>query len=103
MFNKIKQFKDLRQQAKKMQEELAEQTVHVDANAGKLALIMDGNQHVLSLDIAQELLVEGNKEKLQSELKELFNDGVKKVQKQVAQKMIKDKNLNLSDLLKGNS
>lgn len=103
MFNKIKQFKDLRAQAKKMQEELSEQTVHADAMSGKLALVMDGNQQVLSLEIGSEVLQEGNKEKLQSELKDLFNNAVKKVQKQVAQKMMKDKNLNLNDLLKGNS
>jgi len=101
MFNKIKQYKDLRSQAKKMQDEMAEETVHIEEKGGKLGLIMDGNQKVLSLDISEELLGSENKESLQSGLKDLFNNGVKKAQKQVAQKMMKDKNINFGDLLKG--
>lgn len=100
MFNKIKQYKDLRSQAKKMQNELSDETVHTDEMGGKLAIVMDGNQKVLSLDIDESLIASENKDKLQNGLKDLFNNAVKKVQRQVAQKMMKDKNINFGDLLK---
>ena len=100
VFSKLKQFKDLRSQAKKLQNELSQETVHVEGINGKVQLIMDGNQHVLSVDIDPELLNPNNKEKLQNGMRDLFNDGVKKIQRKMAQKMAKDGNLDLSSLLK---
>lgn len=100
VFSKLKQFKDLRSQAKKMQNELSQETVHVEGMGGKVQLIMDGNQKVLSVDVEPELLAPENKEKLQDGMRDLFNDGVKKIQRKMAQKMAKDGDLDLSSLLK---
>lgn len=100
IFSKLKQFRDLRSQAKKLQSELAEETVHVEGMGEKLHVIMDGNQQVLSIDIAPELLAPEKKQKLEEGLRDLFNDSVKKIQRKMAQKMAKDGNLDLSSLLK---
>lgn len=83
-----------------MQNELSGETVHAQELGGKISLVMDGNQQVLSLEISQELCVHESKEKLERGLKNLFNESVKKIQRQVAQKMLKDKKINLNDLLK---
>ncbi|MFH1367298.1 MAG: YbaB/EbfC family nucleoid-associated protein [Patescibacteria group bacterium] len=86
MFEKLKQFKDLRDQAKRMQEMLAAETVYHDWR-DRIRLVMDGNQKVISLDINPEMLAPEKKEELQKGLQECFNEAVKKAQMAAARKM----------------
>lgn len=86
MFNKLKQIKGLRDQAKKMQEELAQETVNHDWH-NKINMVMDGNQKILSLDISPELLAGEKKEELEKGLTECFNETVKKAQMAAARRM----------------
>ena len=83
MFNKIKVIKDLRTQAKKMQNALSEIIEIGEASGVQIAL--DGNQEVQRVEIPDELL--GNKEKLERAVKDAFNNGLKKIQKEMAKKM----------------
>jgi DNA-binding YbaB/EbfC family protein len=85
MFNKIKAIKDIRHQAKKLQSGLAEVSAEGSAHWGKIKVTIDGNQQILSVEIADELL--SDKTKLQHGLKEAFNDAIKNVQKKMAAKM----------------
>jgi hypothetical protein len=87
MFSKLKQIKDLRGQAKEMQNQLAKESVDVTAARGRIKLTMNGNQEVLNVEIDPELLTSDNKTKLEAGMKEAFNDAVKKIQKVMAQKM----------------
>ncbi|MDP2684121.1 MAG: YbaB/EbfC family nucleoid-associated protein [bacterium] len=87
MFNKIKDLKNLRDQASQMKQMLAQESVSVDAIHGKITLVMDGNQEILSIDINPELLSPDNKEKLEQGIKEVMGDAIKKVQRLMAQKM----------------
>lgn len=87
MFDKLKQLKDLNDQAKRIQSILAEETVFVKTLDGKLSLIMDGNQKVVSLEIEPELLSPEHKDKLETALKEAYNEAIKKVQMIMAQKI----------------
>ncbi len=81
MFNKLKQYKDLRSQAKSVQNTLAQETV--TAEKGGVKLIMDGNMKVTSLTINQDL----SKESLEGTITDCINDAIKKSQKLMAQKM----------------
>ncbi|HMB65426.1 MAG TPA: YbaB/EbfC family nucleoid-associated protein [Patescibacteria group bacterium] len=81
MFNKLKQYKDLRSQAKSMQDELAKETITAEKNGIKID--MDGNMKVTSVSISKEL----SHEQIQSSMAECINDAIKKAQKQMAQKM----------------
>jgi DNA-binding protein YbaB len=81
MFNKLKQFKDLRNQAKTMQNALSGESVTVEKNG--VTLTINGNLEITNLSINPEL----SKDKLESIMKELFNDSIKKVQKIMARKM----------------
>lgn len=87
MFEKLKQIKDLRDKAKKIQEAL--QTVQVEGAAGwgKVKVVMDGNQQVVSVSIDPECMVADQKEKLEGYVKEAIGDAVKKVQQQIMMKM----------------
>lgn len=85
MFNKIKAVKELRDQAKKMKNQLDDVTAEGSAAWDKVKVVMNGNQKILSIDIADEMMKD--KEKLQEELINAVNDAVKKIQKQMASKM----------------
>lgn len=85
MFNKLKQVKDLRDQAKSLQSKLAEESVTVEHKGCTMKI--DGNQKILNLDINQELLSANNKQKLEETIVKLHEDALKKVQKVMMQKM----------------
>lgn len=98
MFSKLKQFKDLRNQAKTIQNALAEETIHADAAGGKLQVIMDGNMHINGLSIDPEFLDPAKKDRLEREMKDLFNNAAKKAQMAMAKKAREMGNLNLPGL-----
>ncbi len=81
MFNKLKQFKDLRSQAKTMQNALAAESISVDK--GGVRLTMNGNMEVTALSLPEGLA----KEATERIVKDLFNDTIKKTQRIMAEKM----------------
>lgn len=81
MFNKLKQFKDLRQQAKTMQGVLGQEKVEVEKNGIKLSL--NGNMEVLDFSITEEL----SRDEIAKTTKDLINEAIKKTQKIMAKKM----------------
>jgi DNA-binding YbaB/EbfC family protein len=101
MFNKLKQIRDLRHQAKNLQNKLSEHVVTEESNWGKLKISLDGNMEVKSLSIDPSLLSKENKEELEKDLENLFNSAVKKAQKEMASVMSKEGGLGgIADLLK---
>ncbi len=87
MFNKLKQFKDLRDQAKTLQNTLSQESVTTEAAFGKVKLTMDGNLALTDLEIDPELLTSEKKEKLQTAIKDAHADALKKMQRIMATKM----------------
>ena len=81
MFNKLKQFKDLRSQAKDLQSSLREETVTEEKNGVKV--VFDGNLEIKEIIVNSEL----KKEELEKTLKSCINDAIKKTQKLMAKKM----------------
>lgn len=81
MFSKLKQFRDLRGQAKTMQESLAKESVSEEKNGVKITL--NGNLELTAIEINPEL----DKAKQETALKECFNGAVKKAQRLMAKKM----------------
>lgn len=87
MFNKLKQFKDLRSQAKTMQSALAEESITVKEAGDNVVLTMDGNLRITGLAIDESLLSPDNKEKLQNAIKSAHESALKKMQRTMAMKM----------------
>jgi DNA-binding protein YbaB len=83
MFNKIKQIKDLRSQAKTMQAALAQIMVVGKALGGDIMVTLDGNQKVQGIKISDSV----EREKLEKAIAEAFNDASKKLQQELAVKM----------------
>ncbi|MBT4856903.1 hypothetical protein HON52_01815 [Candidatus Uhrbacteria bacterium] len=83
MFNKIKQIKDMRSQAKIMQAALAEVMVVGKAAGGDVMVTIDGNQQCQGVKIEGEM----SNEKIASAVKDALNDASKKLQREMAAKM----------------
>ena len=85
MFNKLKQFQDLRSRAKQIQSALEKETVEGTSGWGKVKINMNGNQRVTSVTFADDVM--SDKAKLQDMVKEALNDAADKMQKLLAGKM----------------
>lgn len=86
MFGKLKQFKDLKDRAKAMQDMLAQE--HAEGSAGwggSVKVMINGNQHVDSVTIDPSAL--SDKTKLEGLLKDAFNDATEKMQRTLASKL----------------
>ena len=84
MFNKLKQFKELRSQAKKMQHQMQEEVLEVSKDGTRIKL--NGANEILDLEIADELLLD--KAKLVKTIRHVFADAIRDMQKRMAKKMI---------------
>lgn len=87
MFSKLKQFKDMRAQAKNLQSVLATETVNVEELGGKIKLSVDGNLSMQSVSIDPTLLSAEQAGRLETGLKDGFNSAIKKVQRIMAAKL----------------
>lgn len=85
MLNKLKQFKDIRDQAKTLQSALAEESVTV--NESGVTLVMDGNMSIKSISIEDDMLSPGKKERLEKAITKAFEEAMKKMQRIMAMKM----------------
>ena len=81
MFNKLKQFQDLRGQAKVMQNTLGQEKIEVEKNGIKL--VMNGNMEVTEFTINNQL----DPSDIAKITKDLINDAIKKIQRIMAKKM----------------
>jgi DNA-binding YbaB/EbfC family protein len=87
MFEKLKQFKDLRDKAKTIQGALAQVTVEGAGAWNKVKVTMDGNMAASAVSIDPSLLVASEKTALENGIKDAVNDAVKKAQKEAMEKM----------------
>ena len=81
MFSKLKQFKDLRSQAKVMQSALAQETITEEKNGVKI--VLNGNMELISVNLNESL----NKNSQEETLKNCFNDAIKRAQRIMAKKL----------------
>lgn len=85
MFSKLKQFNDLKNRAKAMQDTLAKETAVGSAAWGKVKVTMNGNIQATQVEIDDALM--NDKAKLQEHLRDAINDATGAVQKIMASKL----------------
>ena len=85
LFGQAKDLYKLQKQAKKIKEEL--KNLHIEAEINGIAVVINGEQEVVEVRIAPELLTAENQAKLQGDLLTVFNKAVKKSQEVAAEKM----------------
>jgi len=98
MFEKLKQYKDLRDKAKTIQSRLREVTVHASSDNGKVQVVMDGNQQLIGIEIDPDSLRLEGREQLQKHIISAVNDAVKKSQTEMAQTLKNTPGLNLPSI-----
>lgn len=81
MFSKLKQFRDLRSQAKTMQTALAQESVTEEKNGVKI--VLNGNMEITELKLSDSLTKVAQEETLKS----CFNDALKRAQRLMAKKL----------------
>lgn len=81
MFSKLKQFKDLRSQAKTMQNALADEEITMERNGVKV--VLNGNMEIKSITLNSDL----NKNSQEDILKDCLNEAIKKAQRLMAKKL----------------
>ncbi len=81
MFSKLKQFRDLRSQAKTMQNALAEESITEEKNGVKV--VLDGNLEIKELTLNANL----DKNAQAETLKSCLNDAIKRAQRLMAKKL----------------
>jgi nucleoid-associated protein EbfC len=85
MFNKLKQFKDLRSRAKELQDQLEKESAEGSAAWGKIKIVLDGTQKVKSVTLDPSILTD--KTALENGIRDAVNDATQKIQRTVALKM----------------
>lgn len=86
MFDQMKKLMELQAKAKQVKKELEIAVVNVDSSNGRIKIEISGDQMVKSLDIADELLAPGAKERLKQELVNGINQAIKRSQQMAAEK-----------------
>lgn len=81
MFSKLKQFQDLRSQAKTMQNALSQETITEEKNGVKI--VLNGNMEVISISLNASLPVSAQGDIVKS----CFNDAIKRAQRLMAKKL----------------
>jgi len=81
MFNKLKQFKDLRSQAKTMKSALSEETVTEEKNGVKI--VLNGNMELMELSLNKDMSPQDQ----ETIIKSCFNDALKRAQRLMAKKL----------------
>jgi len=99
MFNKLKQFQDVRSRAKQMQKELDDVQIVGEAGWGKVKVTLNGNQRVVKFDFADEVM--GDKAKLEGYAKDAVNNAMEKLQKEMVGKMKDMGGLDLAQDIQG--
>ncbi|MEK7084137.1 MAG: YbaB/EbfC family nucleoid-associated protein [Patescibacteria group bacterium] len=87
MLTKLKQFRDMRTQAKQLQNTLSGESVTAKGGGDKVVMTLNGNLEMTGLAIDDELLSLDKKEKLQNAIKDAHGDAMKKMQRIMAMKM----------------
>lgn len=85
MFDKLKQFNEMRKQAEVLKKALAEEEIIGSSANSLVKIIMDGNQEIKSVFVDESIL--GNKFLLEKSIKEAVDDSNKKLRQTMLSKM----------------
>lgn len=87
MLDKAKQLWDLQKKARAIQKELKETEIEAKAANGLVTVVVNGEQHVLSMEIDESLLNAGNKRDLEKALTQATSEALSRAQAIAAEKM----------------
>lgn len=87
MLDKAKKLWDLQKKARAVQKELKETEVEAKAQNGAITVVFNGEQHILSVEIAETMLEPQKKRDLEKGLEQAIAEAISRVQAIAAEKM----------------
>jgi DNA-binding protein YbaB len=87
MFDKLKDLYELQKQASSLKKELAQVIVEAEEENGTIKIVMNGEQKIQSINIADEWFSIDKKSRFETALKKCFSKAVEKTQMAVATKL----------------
>ncbi len=87
MINLLKQFQKLQGEMKKIEKEITSEEVLGSSGGGMVEITINGKLEVLNVRIEEKLLKEGDVEMLEELVLAAVNDGIRKAQEKVKEKM----------------
>ncbi len=87
MFDKAKKLWELQSKAKQIQNELKSMEFSAEELGGKVTVTVNGEQKVMGIDIAEELLAPSEKEAVERFVRQATNAALAKAQQEAAVKM----------------
>ena len=97
MFNKLKQIKDLKSQAKDLKNDLSNEQATGEAIDGKVKVILDGNQEIIDISIDETIFAGHDKSTLEQGIKDAFIDAQKEIKKILVEK-VRAGGMNIPDM-----
>lgn len=86
-FSKMKDLYALQKKARAIQKELKDTEIEAKSSNGWVTVVFNGEQHLVSIDIAEEALHPENKRALEKELKNTVTQAISRAQAHAAEMM----------------
>jgi DNA-binding YbaB/EbfC family protein len=86
-FSKARELYNLQKQARAIQKELKNTEIEAKSNDGWVSVIMNGEQHLIDIQIADEAFKLENKRELEKDLKNVVTQAISRAQAYAAEKM----------------
>lgn len=86
-FSKAKYLYNLQKQARAIQKELKNTEIEARSNNGSVVVVMNGEQHLVDIKIADEAFSLENKNELERDIKNVVTQAISRAQAYAAEKM----------------
>jgi DNA-binding YbaB/EbfC family protein len=86
-FSKMKDLYQLQKKARQIQKELKETEIEAKSNNGWVRVVLNGEQHLTDVEIAEEALNPQNKNELEKDIKNTVSQAISRAQAYAAEKM----------------
>jgi len=83
----MKQAQKVQQKMKEVQESLGDEKVEASSGGGMVNVVINGRQEIISIKIEPEIVKEGDLEMLEDLIMAAVNEGIKKSQSMVQEKL----------------
>jgi len=93
MFDKMKGLMEMRKKFEEIKKELDRTNFDIEGSGGLVKITMNGSQEIQEVSL-DSVCLDGAKDNLQKELKDVFNRAIKRSQEIAAQKMKEASGLN---------
>ena len=86
-FSKMKDMYQLQKKARQIQKELKDTEIEAKSSDGWVTVLMNGEQHLTDIEIADEALTPENKKELEKDIKNTVSQAISRAQAYAAEKM----------------